>query len=480
MKKIMIMLAAMMGIISVASAASTQDLEAKVESLEKELSTIKTQMENRNAELLSELIEQKDMGLSADSGLTAGYDKNFYIKSADDEFRLDIKGRLQLRHTYTDVSHGDYSELDENGDRQDVSTDSSRFEFERTRLMFSGYAMKNLKFFVQLDMDDDNGHNAYLYSAWLAYSFTKEFGLRAGSNDCLFGKQRPSSSGKFMAADRGLVPYTFDMGRMTGIEAFGDLPMGETKLNYRVGLFEGLADNNDTKAGNSDNNPVFVARLALPLLGATTKDFSNESDLGYHENPVAMIGVSYAYANEMNEENYAGGIDDNYKIVAPVTLDGARDGYRHLGGYQGNVEMFGADVSYKYKGFSATVEGFIQNASPDSAYAPDYDNDDTTENGIFGESINNMGWYGQVGQFIMPEKFEIFGRVGGLDIDSSGEMYEYTGGFNYYISGQNLKVTMDLTYVEEMPGASISSGGNYQGEAGEALMMVRSQLQFQF
>ena len=458
MKKIIIMLAAVLFTAAVASAASTGNLEAKVDSLEKELSALKSQMEDRNAELMSEIIEQKNMSQSADSGLTAGYDKSFYIKSADDEFRLDIKSRFQLRHTFATVSHG---ELDK-GDN--TTTDSSRLELERMRLVFSGYAMKNLQYFFQLDMDDDSSHNVYLYSGWLAYKFAKEFGVRAGSNDNFFGKQRPSSSGKFMAVDRGLVAYTFDMGRMTGIEGYGDLGI----LNYRIGFFEGINDGNEGTAGNSDNTPVFVARVALPLMGSSVKDFSNESDLAYHDSPVLMLGGSFAYAKEMDEESYNGGIDNNFAILAPVN----GGGYSRLGGFQGDVSMFGADVSYKYKGFSTTVEGFLQNAEPTGDFI--------ASNGIAGESINNMGWYGQVGQFIMPEKFEIFGRIGGLDIDNSGDLYEYTGGFNYYINGQNLKLTMDMTYVEELPANSVSSGGNYQGVAGESLMMLRSQVQFQF
>ncbi len=458
MKKIIIMLAAVLYTAAVAGAAGTGDLEAKVDSLEKELSALKSQMEDRNAELMSELVEQKNLSQSADSGLTAGYDKNFYIKSADDEFRLDIKSRFQLRHTFATVSHGDFG----NGDN--TTTDSSRLELERMRLIFSGHAMKNLEYFFQLDMDDDNSHNAYLYSGWLAYKFSKEFGIRGGTNDCLFGKQRPNSSGKFMAIDRGLVAYAFDMGRMTGIEGYGDLGM----VNYRVGLFEGLRDNNEVTAGNSDNTPIVVARVALPLMGATVKDFANESDLAYHDAPVMMLGGSVVYAKEMDEESYNGGIDNNYVIYAPAV----GGGYSSFGGYQGEMTMFGADVSYKCKGFSATLEGFIQSADPTDAYI--------AANSIAGESIDNMGWYGQVGQFIVPEKFELFGRIGGLDIDNSGDLYEYTGGFNYYINGQNLKLSMDLTYVDEMPAGSVSSGGNYQGVAGEALMMVRSQLQFQF
>ncbi len=472
MKKIMMMaLAAGFGLTGSAMASGNDALQQKVDSLEKELAELKVRMQDRNADLLDELVAREGLSQSADTGLTAGYDKHFFIKSADDEFRLNFGARLQFRHTYAQMDSAGTSNVD-----------ASRFELERTRLMFSGKAMKNLSFLVQLDVDDDGnstaggadtGHNADLYNAWVAYAFSPDFGVRIGCNDLQFGKQRPTSSGKFMGVERLMPVQVFDLGRSTGIEAFGSMPVGDVKVAYTAGVFNSLADNDVVTDGNNDNNPVLVARVMVPLMGSV-KDFSNESDLAYHNNPVMMIGASYAYANNMADGGNAG--TDSYSVLA-TRQDGT---WSTLSG-QGKVSMLGADVSYKCKGFSATVEGFYQRANFDDTTI-DAANSAALTDGLAeytGAAYDTLGWYAQAGQFLVPEKFELFARVGGVDIDCNDDMYEYTGGWNYYINGQDLKLSMDVTYIDEV--VNDSSTANYNmGELGESLFMVRSQLQFQF
>ncbi len=455
-----------------ANAVAEDSLQQKVDTLEQEVASLKAQMSQRNAELMAELVSREQTTQAADSGLTAGYDKNFFIKSSDDEFRLNIGGRLQFRHTYSQVSHGGY----QNEDGDNVSTDGSRFELERGRVIFSGHAMKNLKYQVQLDVDSDGSNAVRLYNAYAAYSFMPEFGIKAGFDDLAYGKQRICSSGKFMGMERMMVTNVFDLGRSTGVEGFGTLDMGDAKLGYRAGLFNGLKDDNDTTTAGSDNNPIFVGRIELPLMGATAKDFSNESDLAFHENPVMMIGAGYVYANERSENNNYSGEDDNFAVLAP-TIDG---GYTSISRAQGEFNMFSADVSYKCNGFSATVEGFYQSSSLTDATLAQLDsNGDPLSDTVDGDEFENLGWYAQAGQFIIPEKFELFARMGGVDIDNAGEMYEYSGGWNYYINGQDLKLTMDITYIDEL--VSRSSSANYDmGVLGESLFLVRSQLQFQF
>ncbi len=456
-KIIMMALAAGFGLAGSAVAASGDALQQKVDSLEKELTELKVQMQQRNSELLDELVAREGVSQSAETGLTAGYDKGFFIKTQDDVFRLNIGARLQFRHTY--------GLMDSTGSNSDTS--SSRFELERTRLMFSGQAMKNVTFMVQLDVDDDGnsnasdtGHNADLYNAWVAYTVSPEFGLRFGCNDLQYGKQRPTSSGKFMGIDRMMTTQIFDMGRSTGVEAFGSIPVGDVKMAYSAGVFNSLGDNDKTKLADNDNNPAFVSRIMIPVMG-TVKDFSNESDLAYHTSPVMMIGASYAFANNKVEGGTAG--TDTLGVLAA-----AQNGTIGSVTGQGKVNMLGADISYKCKGFSATLEGFYQRATFDEAIV-----------GYDGTAFDNLGWTAQAGQFIVPEEFELFARVGGVSVDCDEDMYEYSGGWNYYINGQNLKLSMDLTYIDEL--VNRSSTANYnQGVNGESLFLVRTQLQFQF
>jgi len=443
-------LAAGFGLAGSAFAANSDSLQQKVDTLEKELAELKVQMQDRNADLLDALVAREALSQSADTGVTAGYDNHFFIKTTDDNFRLDFGARMQFRHTY--------GMLDSAG--QDNGVSSSRFEIERNRFYVTGKAMKNISFMLQLDIDDDGDHSADLYNAWVAYAFSPEFGLRFGCNDLQYGKQRPTSSGKFMGIDRMMVAQVYDMGRSTGVEAFGSLPVGDVKMAYSAGLFNGLKDEENTGLEDSDNNPVFVSRVMIPLMG-TVKDFSNESDLAYHKTPAMMIGASYAFANNKDQDGLAG--SDTLGILVLK-----QDGTYGTASGEGEVNMFGADLSYKCNGFSATLEGFYQRATFDNLVA-----------GVDGVAFDNLGWIAQAGQFIDPEKFELFARIGGVSVDCDEDMYEYSGGWNYYINGQDLKLSMDITYIDEL--VNTSSTANYnQGVNGESLFLVRTQLQFQF
>ena len=98
--------------------------------------------------------------------------------------------------------------------------------------------------------------------------------------------------------------------------------------------------------------------------------------------------------------------------------------------------------------------------------------------GIDGLKMDNFGWNLQSGICVIPEKFELVSRIGGICIDSTNDCYEYAGGWNYYLYGQDLKLSMDLTYIDDLP--ITSSGSNYGGVQNNALFMIRTQLQFQF
>ena len=84
----------------------------------------------------------------------------------------------------------------------------------------------------------------------------------------------------------------------------------------------------------------------------------------------------------------------------------------------------------------------------------------------------------QAGYFVVPKKLELVSRVGGVHIDNTNDSYEFAGGWNYYIYGQDLKLSMDLTYIDDLP--ITSSSANFDGVQNNSLMMLRTQLQFQF
>ena len=470
--------------------AADGNTETQLQALQTRVAQLEAQLNKQgsNAELLKGMVAQMDSApanMAADSALTAGYDKRFFIKSADDQFKLEFDTRLQFRHTYG-MSDDGSNDMMQDGTRPPIGTggvdaSASAFELERVRLYLRGHVLKDIKYNICFESDDDSGSGDYLYIYEVSYNFMPEMGVKLGRYKGPFGKQEPTSSGRQMLVDRSLANEVFNIDRTTGVELFGTLDMGDIKPNYRIMVFNGLQNNNDAPFSGNDNSPGIAARLAVPMMGATAKDFANESDLTGHESLVSQVGFSIAYSNDRNEDHFAGGESDGYEFLAK-NPDGRSDVYE-LGG---ETTLLGVDFAMKSGGLSVILEGFYQHVDADSGevwYENDFGTgrsvaDPITGAIIDGCELDNYGWYAQAGYFVMPEKFELVSRVSGVHVDSTNDMYEYAAGWNYYISGQDLKLSMDLSYIDDLP---ITSGSaNFGGVQNNSLFLVRTQLQFQF
>jgi len=474
---------------TVAWAASEADLQTQVKALQERVVQLEAQQtEQRTDERTAELVRKMVADLAkaqqhtaANTGLTAGFDKRFFIKSADDQFLLEFDTRLQFRHSYllTDEHHKD---LTKEGIRTTDGVDSSAngFELERAKVFLRGHVLKDLEYRIQLESDDDEEDDTMLQEYELAYRLMPELGVKVGRYKSAFGRQENTSSGRLMLIDRSLANEVFNISRGTGVELFGALPCADSKLYYRAGIFNGFDDEGSASIADNDNNPAVAARLELPFLGATPADFKNESDLMFHENPVMQLGMSFAYANATSEDHFSGGMDDNYEVLAK-----GGDGRTNIVEAGGEVTLFGADVALKSQGLSVLLEGFYQHADLDSqeiGYEDDFASSFITSrlnlNGLDGYEMDNWGWLAQAGYFIVPKTFELVSRVSGVCVDSSNDSYEYAGGWNWYLAGQDLKLSMDVSYIDDLP--LESSTPNFHGVQNNSLFLIRSQLQFQF
>jgi len=330
-------------------------------------------------------------------------------------------------------------------------------------------------------MDDDAQNTVALEDYLLTWRFMPELGINVGRHKAAFGKQENTVESRQMLIDRSLANEVFNIRRGTGLELFGVLPVADSKLYHRVGIYNGFDDAQRSPFLENDNNPAVAARLELPLRGATPDDFTNESDLSFLENPVLQFACSLAYANARNEEHFGGGEDDNYEVLVK-----GMDAKSDIVEPGGKIALFGADVAYKYQGLSVIGEGFYQHADLDRGDLGFEDDFGATRNVfdpagrvlIDGYEVDNFGWYVQTGYFLVPKVFEIAGRISGVHVDNTNDMYEYAGGWNWYLSGQELKLSMDITYIDDLPLAV--SGPNFAGVQNNSLFLLRSQLQFMF
>ena len=470
-----------------AAGQNSQRLQQEISILQKRIAKLEAQtseqaIQQNNARLVRQVISRLDqeISVSSNSNITAGYDRGFFVKSPDDQFRLQINALGQIRYLFSRVNDGS-GDIDKEGIEHRganvTDTDASAFEIDRVQLLLHGDVRENLRYHILLESSDTyNNGTVRIREYELACSFVGEFGIKIGRFKEPFGAQGRRPDEYTLAIDRAVATEVFTLGRGTGVETFGVFGESSTRACYRVGIFNDFDDEGAGPFEDNDNSPSFAGRLGVLLNSATEEDFINESDLEFHEKAVAQFGVSYGFANDVNETNASGGKSSNYRVLArtretllPIPL--------FLGG---TCNVFGMDVAYKHQGFSFLMEAFFQHIhfNDDFTYTHEFGSQRDAL-GILKNRNNNEGWFAQAGYFIVPKTFELFGRVGAIYVqDNKNDCYEGTFGWNWYVSGEDLKLSMDVVLLDDLP--IVDPEANYDGIEKQALTMIRSQLQFKF
>ena len=459
-----------------------RQLQARVAELESQVRHLRNTSRQQTDELVDKLAQEIRQSDGFSSGhVTAGYNRGFYIKSADDDFKLQFSTRLQLRHYYARTDDGNDSLATDGTPTADGSdADSSGLEFERVRLYLSGHVYEKLKYKIAMSMGDDDvtdggaGSNARLYGYSLSYAFNPAFGLRLGRYKGAFGKHENVSSARLAMIDRSLANEIFNIGRATGLEASGRLQLAQQPLHYRLGIYNSLQGDFEEAAKDHDNSPAVATRIELPLATATLSDFKAESDLSRAPTLRQMFGFSAAFTDDRSEDNVPGGNSDSFEFLGPSIVDGRTDIFE-LGG---RMVMLGADYSLKYRGLSFLLEGFAQYIDVNASEVSDEsDFGNATRTGLAASSLENYGWHVQSG-YMLTEKFELLARTSGIYVDSANDSREVAAGWNWYFDQHDLMLSMDVTYIDDLP--SIASSANFDGIQNNSLLLVRTQLQFQF
>jgi hypothetical protein len=366
-----------------------------------------------------------------------GYDHGFYIKSSDEAFLLNIQGLLAIRYIGTERQN----ENPRVAGRQ-KQDDINAFEISKLYLTFAGHLYtEKLTYQVTVKGDAVYSDNGTTYYAFVNYEIVKEFQIQAGLMDMPQGRQFLIWDSQQQFVDRGVAEDVFALGQSVGVMAHGDLGK---RLTYMVGAFNGVADPWDSPTlGQLDTDFAYAARLVGHLLG---EGISSEMDLAYSKDPLLDVAASFYYN------------DDNGDRLGPALLYSIPERIRSGRGIGGNAVVdsrgteyfgFGADVAFRYRGFSITAEWYLRDVESDSRYSNWALF--TTRRG----PSHLQGGYIQAGYFIVPKKVEVAARMGGVWDNWNDNTWEYAFGANYYPFGSNnFKIQADFTHIDE---ASVTS-----------------------
>lgn len=440
-------------------------IDAETSEPSEELQENEPQAESTGLEVEIEGEEQfsTDPEQTAIQDVDVGYDGGFFIKSIsyDDDstipFSLKLNARLQARHTYFN------SEM--NGQ------ETNDLEFERLRLVLSGYAMRpHLNYFIQLDGDSDQSETVDFLDYFVNYDLgqdllglhQKSLAFRAGKWKMPFNRARRESGFAMQFTDRSMASAFFDINRSIGISVLGQSDLVEHGLNWHFALHNGLRTGGyrPNRQGELDTNFGFSGRVFFDLLSEWGKE--EESDFQIHECPSVRVGAGFA-SSRIDREGVRefGNIrvvdsGETLSSLLPDTVD------RYY------VNLYSIDANFKYQGLSILSEYYFRTVNRfDGASIP----------GLF-----DHGFMVQSGLFVIPKQLELIGRWSRIVGDSSTlglqkrSADEVAGGLVWYIRGQSLKVTFDATHLNGAPIRDLALN-ILPGDRG---MLYRTQLQVVF
>lgn len=376
-----------------------QKQQEQINALKKHIEGVSTEPKPITREEIKQEIEdylstdeaRKRMGLGLTS-VTAVYtpDDDKYalsMRSPDDNYTLNLGGRLQFRYTYKDK--------DEDFDQSDVQDINLR----RARLYLGGNIYtKFIHYYVELDGDK---FNVGLRDFYIYVTPIEELNGKFGYFKVPFNRQRMTSSSKLLLQDRSITSETFDQDRDYGVDIYGK-PF-EGYIEYHASVFQGAGqdpekwDNGD----NLDNKLLYVLNLRYNPFGKY--DYYDETDVKYTESFKATIGASVAFNGKVQDVK----IRDSNTTVGIV------------------------DLGMRYKGFTWDSDYFARTEDPEGD----------------GDTVDSGGFYTQAGYFVLPKKLEVAARYSMVDpnTDVSDDLQkEYTLGLNYYFRAHRSKIQADV------------------------------------
>lgn len=340
-------------------------------------------------------------------------------------------------------------------------TDRSGFELTRGRAIFSGYAFDpKLTYYLNIDYTTVTDNQLNFWNYWLSYQFSRRLSLFIGQAAVPGSREWLTPAIYTLGPDYSLATTFFRPSLSQGIWATGELKDG---LYYRAMLSNGF-----NTLGLSQREQD--ARLALSgsvwaePLGKFGTGFS---DFDWHHEPAIRLGSSFVVApteGQQGNPNQPENSDIRLTNGTLITEIGALAPGVTLQEY--TVSLGAIDFGWKYHGISFNGEFYMRGLTQLRADGP-----------IPRSSIFDYGGYAQVGCFIVPQKFELYGRTS-LITGAFGSGSEYAGGFNWFLlpERQNLRFTLDLAWVNQSPADQVRT--DYR--AGDTGMLIRSQLQFFF
>lgn len=360
--------------------------------------------------------------------------------------RIDYKGQFQFVNR-------------DSGSGVDGEDGTSEFNFRRNRIALLGAWGEKLGIYVQtefredntigpLDVSDGNNSDFQILDAQLRLTYSEQLQVRLGKFKYNFSRENLEECEGPLTLDRSLfirAPLVDDGTRDKGVAVFGNLLDG--LFQYRADVMNGRND----AASAPDSSMRFSLRGHVSLGDAETGYGYKGTYLG--EKKVLTLGAAYQTESDI--------------AYADVTNQSGAVDYQAY-----TIDIFG----------ELPMEG-VGTVTASAAYA-DYDLDEAYKGadpdpGVTGINGEKNGGYVKLAYLLPNLPLQLFARGEQWSFAQLKNVYDqkitwYAGGLNYYLDGQNLKLTFEYSVTD------FDKEGTTKGEATKDFNTLAAQVQVMF
>lgn len=427
--------------------AGVKELRDLVNDLQSQVDQLKAQndtnwLTERRAQeirgLVQDVLADADTRASLlESGAVAGWDKGFFIASADGDppnFRLQIGGQIQIRYVY---NIQDESPTDDN---------RSGFELRRSKLIFTGNVVDpSWKYELQLAADRATGVLSLEDAGWIQKDFGNGWKIWVGQMKAPFLREEVLSSRRLFAIERSLVNSQFTAGTVQGVQVGW-----EGDKIHAYGMFHDGNNSRNTAWSVEDTEYAFSGRVEWLASGEwkNLADYSSFKDEG--TGVVVGGGVNYSKqefgtGSNLPSPDFNNAEVENFSFTADVTVD------------FGGASVAGAVV--------------YRNLQTDTGSPGDLD-------------LSQLGFFIRGGYFIADD-WELYAQYewGDLDISGIDDLSVFTIGATKYWAKHALKWQTDFGYGLNSVASSWaqdSTGWRTDAADQDGQIVIRTQIQLLF
>ena len=242
---------------------SLQQVQQEMHRLRQDRTAQQTEIDRRVMEV------EKKAAETAASSLLTGYEpgKGFFLKSADGQFTLNLRGYVQNWMQVEGARNEDAFPGTVGG--QNVTAaglqrhDPSTFKLRRARIIVSGQVFTDFGFYIEPELTSGS-IGTRLEAGWVSYTYAPWAKVTVGQYKPRFGLEMLTASTDLDFAERAVVARSLSPDWQLGATVEGNLTLATMPVYYGVGIYNGCGRVDQCPNGiDNDGNKEFTGRVAV-------------------------------------------------------------------------------------------------------------------------------------------------------------------------------------------------------------------------